>query len=96
MLHTDSARARRSETPVRRNERLTSARSHFPSEAEASDDATFARAGGPTSHDFDVLDWLRFWLPESDWHVRQTAADRRTAWNVRSGGPAAPPGAPSR
>ena len=70
MLHTDSARARKSETPVRRNERFTSARSHAPSPAKASGDATITGPSGPSSHDFDVLDWLRFWLPESEWHVR--------------------------
>ena len=93
MLHTDSTRARRSETPVRRKDRFTSAHSCAPSPAKASEDATFAWPSDPRSADFDVLDWLRFWLPESDWHVRPTTADRRTAWNVRG---AAPRGAPSR
>ena len=94
MLHTDSTRARRSETPVRRKDRFTSAHSYAPSPAKASEDATLARPIAPSSDHFDALDWLLFWLPESDWHVRQTSADRRTAWNVRSDGRV--PGAPSR
>jgi hypothetical protein len=33
--------------------------------------------GGLDSCDFDALDWLRFWLPESDWHIRRTRDLRR-------------------
>jgi len=86
MLHTDSAAARRSEMQTRRKGAFARSRSHAPSPARAPEDATVARTSGPNPRDFDALDWLRFWLPESDWHVRHQkigeSSERQRSQNV--------------
>lgn len=46
--------------------------------AAARERATAGRHDGLASRDFDALDWLRFWLPQSDWHTRRVrTAGRR-------------------
>jgi hypothetical protein len=78
MLHPYSAPAHRPETPVGRKANFRSAGSPAPCLGKASGDATVGRASDHGLRDLDALDWLRFWLPESDWHVRHTTAARRT------------------
>jgi hypothetical protein len=37
---------------------------------------TSANAGHASFSDLDALDWLRFWLPQSDWRIGPKARQR--------------------
>jgi hypothetical protein len=77
MPHTHPTHAHRSESGAGRTPRFTSEPSLAAYLGKTSEPALPGPHSGPGSCDFDALDWLRFWLPESDWHIRRARAERR-------------------
>lgn len=78
MSHNHPVPAHGLEPDARRTLPFTSGASPVTYLANTRKRAMADQHGGLDARDFDALDWLRFWLPRSDWHARRVPADRRT------------------